>query len=158
MYKKRILILLILVFVVTVFSSCDGDIFTKGKLATPIDDSRLNGTFTYSYYWIDAQGIEEEYQYIRYAFNGTNKVDFYTKFYAYSKILGWTFSGDYVGDYYAFDYEFEVSGGKYRYRLWDNQFSSWYGWETYTFSPDGKTLTLYNVMNIQGLNYVLKKL
>lgn len=155
MYRKRKLLILILVGFVILLASCDGNIL--GKQPTTIGDPRLNGTFTYFYTWKDSLGIEEIYEYTSYTFNGTNKVSFYTKFYSYSKTTGWSYSGDYIGDHYSFEYEFEVSGGMYRHKLWDNRYSSWYDWEPYSFSADGKTLTLYNTLNINGLNEVLTK-
>ena len=157
MHKKKRAIFILLFILVILFVSCDGSLFTSIKQPTPIGDSRFNGTFTYYYYWIDSYGIEEDYERTRYTLDGTNKVKYYTKYYYYSTSTGWLYSGDYIGDSYTFDYEFEIKDGQYRYKLWDNEYSSWCDWEPYEFSSDGETLTLYNIMNISGLNEILTK-
>lgn len=136
--------------------SCDGSLFGIKK-PKPLDDPRFNGSFIYSYRWEDSNGIEEDYDYISYTFDGTNKVRFYTVYYSYRIASGWLYSGNYVGDSYSHYYEFEIKDGQYRYKIWDNKYSSWYDWEPYTFSPDGETLTLHNIMNLKGIDDVLTK-
>lgn len=66
-----------------------------------LSDSRFNGTFSYFDQWEDSWGIEETYEYTSLDFEGTNKVFYYTVYYSYFNSTGWTYSGDYIGDHYA---------------------------------------------------------
>lgn len=122
-----------------------------------LSDSRFNGTFSYFDQWEDSWGIEETYEYTSLDFEGTNKVFYYTVYYSYFNSTGWTYSGDYIGDHYAWYYEFQIQNGLYRTRLWDNDYSDWRDWEPYSFSIDGNTLTLENWYNIPGNDLVLTK-
>ena len=122
-----------------------------------LSDSRFNGTFSYFDQWEDSWGIEERYEYTSFRFNGTNKIHFYTKYYRYSTTSGWSYSGDYIGDYYSWYLELQVQNGLYRFKLWDNEYSDWHDWEPYSFSSDGKTLTFQNWYNITGYDYIVSK-
>jgi hypothetical protein len=122
-----------------------------------LSDSRFNGTFSYFDQWEDSWGIEETYEYTSLDFEGTNKVFYYTEYYSYFNSTGWTYSGDYIGDHYAWYLEFQVQNGFYRTKLWDNDYSDWGDWEPYSFSSDGNTLTLENWYNIPGNDLVLTK-
>lgn len=113
MHKKKRAIFILLFILVIFFVSCDGSLFTSIKQPTPIGDSRFNGTFIYHYRWEDSNGIEEDYDYISYTFDGTNKVRFYTVYYSYRIASGWLYSGNYVGDSYFHYYEFEIKDGHY---------------------------------------------
>ena len=122
----------------------------------PLDDQRFQGSFTYASYGYDEYGLPDE-EVVRYRFDGTSKAYYYHQYEWWGTTSGWHYSGDYPGDAYEFDFEFEVSDGMYRHRLWDNEFSDWTEWEPYEFSDDGKTLTLHNHNNLDFVDYILTK-
>lgn len=153
---KRSLLILILSFCFFIFTGCDvASLF--GTVVTNLSDERFNGDFTYFYFWMDTDGIDEITEYTSLDFDGTNKVWYYSKYSSYHSGSGWSYSGDYLGDYYSWDCEFEVNNGQYRWRLWDNEYSDWRGWEAYSFSNDGNILTLKNWFNIAENDLVLEK-
>ncbi len=154
---KRIILLMLVVSILS--CSIDnpvsiGDISNGPKA---LSDSRFNGDFTYFYYWIDSNGIEEITEYTSFDFDGTTKAWYYSKYKRYSKVTGWSYSGEYKGDAYSWYCEFEVDNGMYRTRLWDNSYSEWSEWENYSFSDDGLTLTLHNHYNIDGNDLIMTK-
>lgn len=151
MHKQNLLIP-VLGLCLFIFTGCDvASLF--GPFVSKLPDSRFNGSFTYFHYWI----ANESTEYTSLDFDGTTKVWFYTKYSSYYSGVGWIYSGDYLGDYYAWYYEFEVNNNQYRCRLWDNDYDDWTTWETYSFSPDGNTLTLNDWYNISGNDLVLEK-
>lgn len=153
---KSILYVFILISCILI-SSCDSSIPVFEQQPETISDQRFNGTFTYFHQWEDSWGIEEEYEYTSLRFDGTNKCSYYTKYYSYYNSIGWLYSGDYIGDNYSWNFEIEIQNGLYRIKLWDNEYDDWNDWETYTFSGDGKTLTLENWYNISGNDLVVTK-
>ncbi|AEV30873.1 hypothetical protein SpiGrapes_3126 [Sphaerochaeta pleomorpha str. Grapes] len=155
--KRRIVVLIVMTLLFFVFIGCDDSLggFASILNTEQLTDSRFNGNFTFFEHWTDSYGINERYEYTSYNFDGTNKVHYYTKYYSYSTSSGWHYSGDYIGDYYSWDLEFEIQNGQYRTRLWNNKYSDWEEWEDYEFS--GNTLTLHNKYNISGNDEILAK-
>jgi len=86
-----------------------------------LSDQRFNGNFR-----LDISGVVYGRGSHTYKFNGTNfAVHERSQYYA----SGSKFS--------SLVYEIEVSNGKYRERLWENEYSSWNKWEDYHFDADG---------------------
>jgi len=118
--------------------SCDDELTTGEKSyeksktpVTSIYDVRLNGLFSYYSSWETPSS--RKYIFETYRFDGTDKVknhyeSGYTSGYGTSK--------------YDFDYEFEFDSGKYRKKLYHNQFSNWGDWEVFCFSVDGNHLLI----------------
>lgn len=152
---KKITILLMLLSIMLVFVGCDD--MLSNIFPTTLKDSRFNGSFSYYEKWVASNGINEKFEYTVFKFDGTSKASYYSKRYSYYSSSGWSYTGDYIGDYYRWDIEFDVQNGNYRWRLWDNPYSEWGDWESYSFSSDGNTLTLFNYYNINGLNKILTK-
>jgi len=156
--KKTALVLLGLVLVLG-FTGCDATlaVFSPSVVPSELEDSRFDGAFSYYENWVASDGINERYEYTVLEFDGTNKASYYTKRYSYSSYSGWSYTGDYIGDYYLWDIEFDIDNGNYRWKLWDNSYSEWDDWENYSFSSDRSTLTLLNFYNIDGNDKVLTK-
>ncbi|MFA6645597.1 MAG: hypothetical protein WCS59_00615, partial [Sphaerochaetaceae bacterium] len=115
------------------------------------------GEFSYYENWTASDGINERFEYTVFEFDGTTKASYYTKRYSYYSYSGWSYTGDYIGDYYLWNIAFDVRDGKYRWKLWNNPYSEWDDWEKYSFSGDGSTLTLFNFYNIEGNDKILTK-
>ncbi len=151
-YRKKIQ-LITLIFITILLSSCDLGL----QIPKSLSDARFNGDYTYSYYWIASDGLNEDYEYTSLDFDGSNKVFYYSSWYRYRTYSGWSYSGDYIGDAYSWYLEFEVQNGQYRTKLWNNSYSEWDNWENYEFRDNGNTLILYNYYNIEDNNLVLTK-
>jgi hypothetical protein len=105
-----------------------------------LQDDRFNGAFSYSNYISSSN-----YSYETYTFDGTTQVSNYSR-YAFWLDYSWHYSGDYVGDYNSWYYEFQILNGQYREKLWDNPYAEWSLWHDYNFNADGSVLTLYRGM------------
>jgi len=113
---------LILIFSICLFIGCDT--FNE-RVPTALSDSRFNGEF-----WYYGTGTF----FVCYEFNGTNKVKMSQNSYHY------------IYDVHLSTAEFQVSNGKYRYRVWDDD-SKYEGrwiqdWASYNFSDDDNILNL----------------
>jgi len=100
-----------------------------------LSDQRFNGAF-YSH------GPDNKF--VAYTFNGTNKGDIAINDYYY------------IYDIQIYDMEWEVSNGRFRARNWSDNINvnnPWDEWTNYSFSSDGKTLTL----PFQGYNFTYTK-
>jgi hypothetical protein len=139
--------IVILLFLVIMVSGCSALFPTQEEediRIIPVEepeglpDDRFSGAFSYSNYvdW-------DNYRVSTYTFEGTIKVSYYGS-YAYWNDYGWHHSGDYVGDYNSWYYEFQILNGQYRERLWDIPNAEWSLWHDYSFSADGSVLTLYH--------------
>jgi len=126
MYKVKKLfflgLILIFTFSINFFTGCDT---YNERVPTTLSDSRFNGEF-----WHYGTGTS----FSCYEFNGTNKVKMSHNSYHY------------IYDISISTAEFQISNGKYRYRVWDddaNYEGRWIqDWANYNFSVDGNTLNL----------------
>ena len=133
---------MIFLLITVCFSGCD--LLNSFYEPTPekIDDTRFYGNFSYYTSLGLYEGKNQEW-YEAFNFKGTNKVYHFVK-YSFHSNDGWVYSGDYDGDYSDSYLEFEIMLGQYRYRLWDNEYSSWSFWENYEFRDSNTTLILHN--------------
>jgi hypothetical protein len=117
---RKIVFLAITIPFFLIFSCNDGlttgeKSYEKSKIpVTSIYDERLNGSFSYYSSW--ETSYSRKYIYETYRFDGTDRVKNHYE-------MGYT-SG-YDTSKYDFDYEFEFDSGKYRKKLYHNQYSNW---------------------------------
>lgn len=130
-YKTKISILL-LAIVTVVLTSC---YISITPLPSTITDSRLEGTFYYEKELPGRDPSDKGFYKSSYTFNGTNFARNYVEYYYFNhETWKWEISGDYIGDYYKYNFEIEVNEAKthFRERLWNSDLS-WGKWQEYKF-------------------------
>jgi len=97
-----------------------------------LSDSRFNGSF-------QSDGVGNKF--VRYTFNGTSHVEIYMNEY------------EFIFAIQVREVEWEISGGRYRGRNWSDDIyvnNSWSEWQNYSFSGDGRTLTIQTAYGSQS--------
>ena len=148
--KKYIISMIVISLVLF---SCSSNINSSNS-AKQLSDSRFNGNFVYFDSWKDANGIEENYEYDSYDFDGTNKFSEWYKYKRYSKLNGWSFSSNYP-NFTHHDYEIEINSSKtmFRTKFWDNKYDTWGDWQKYEFRDNGQTLRIYAFPDLYPNSY-----
>lgn len=138
--KKHIINFIVILLLLI---SCSSNINSSNS-AKQLSDSRFNGSFIYFDSWKDINGIDENYEYYSYDFDGTNKFSEWYKYKRYNKLDGWSYSSNYP-NFNQLDYEIEINSDKtmFRKRLWDNEYAKWNDWKRYEFIDDEQTLRIY---------------
>jgi hypothetical protein len=106
---------------VLIFISCEMDLTDFVKFPEKLSDQKFNGKFSH-----DMSSVVYGRGSRTYKFDGTNLAVLES-------------SQSYASGYQRshLDYEIEISNGRYRERLWDNEYSSWSKWEDYHFDDEG---------------------
>lgn len=134
--KKILTGLFCVIITLGLFASCEWELTPQES-----PDSRFTGDWIYFYYWEDEWGLEEKTDYIHWTFDETNVARYYRKWLKYSVSYGWQYSGDYIGDYYLFDFEWKIIGNELYCRLWQNPYSDWASRGVFEFL-DSSTLVI----------------
>jgi hypothetical protein len=142
---KNIIKFILAISAITLLSACgggDGDTNEKS-----IGDLRFNGTFVYSYDWVAPDGVNESHHRDTLVFDGTNFANNTRYSKRYLTGSGWRYTGNYIGDSIVRVVEFELnSQQQYRQRIASGPLfydtKDWSPWADYSFSNDGKSLTL----------------
>lgn len=103
-----------------------------------LEDTKFNGTFVYSRYWEDDNGLEEVNEYYSYDFDGTNECTYYYDYKNYRKLTGWSVGKD------LRDYKIEINDSKTYFRLNDVFLEEWEDWKKYEFLDNGNTLRIWD--------------
>jgi K+-transporting ATPase c subunit len=112
----------IILSIIFVLVGCEIDLTGFVRFPDKLSDQRFNGKFSY-----DISGSVYGSGIATYKFDGTNyAVHERFQYYAHGSNLSTT------------GYEIEISNGRYRERIWENDFSkTWGNWSEYHFDDEG---------------------
>jgi hypothetical protein len=109
--------LFISLILVMLFSSCK-----KEENDLPSSYPSLYGSYTHSFYESWEDGLYERSRYISYDFDDTRKSWYYSRRWSYTT-SGWSNA---IKESNSWDLEWKVEDGKFKERLWDNEYADWY--------------------------------
>ena len=108
-----------------------------------LNDQRFNGTYKYTWDCEDPYGINESHLRDILEFDGTSKVINRRYKKIYNTATGWTYTGDFIGDWEVTYLEFEIrNSSQYRFRELGTNSSIWSSWCNYSFNPEATILRL----------------
>lgn len=130
---KNIFLVLSLVSILS--TSCQ-----KEEMDLPSTLPELSGSYTYYKYESWEGGLYERSRYMSYDFDNTRRTWHYSNYWSYTS-SGWINA---LKEPFSAYYEWKVEDGKFKERLWDNEYSDWQSYDfelidNNTFILDGYT-------------------